>query len=413
MTGVSWYEAAAYARWAGKSLPTIYHWSRAADQRLSAASFPRATSDRRVRCRPAPVVSRGPARLTWRQRQGMVLNQAGTKRYILGGAWNEPVYMFTDADAQSPFARNATYGFRCMKLDRAEDMAAVVAGPIEFPSRDLRTVKAVSEPVFRAWRSLYSFDHGDLQAKVESTDDALPEWRVEKVSYAAAYGDERIPAYLFLPKNAKPPYQTVVVFPGSGSISQRSSTEINVDNVNWLMRSGRAVLFPVYKSTFERGDAIKSDYPNTTAVWRDHMIMWSKDVGRSVDYLLSRPDIAHDRIGYMGLSWGAALAPLILAMEPRITLGLLVVGGFYLQPALPEADPVNFASRVTAPVLMLNGRFDFFFPTESSQEPMFTMLGTPTNEKRRVMSDTSHTIPRNELIKEGVNWLERHWGPVR
>ncbi len=31
VTGVSWYEAAAYARWAGKSLPTIYHWSRAAD----------------------------------------------------------------------------------------------------------------------------------------------------------------------------------------------------------------------------------------------------------------------------------------------------------------------------------------------------------------------------------------------
>ena len=30
VAGVSWYEAAAYARWAGKSLPTIYHWSRAA-----------------------------------------------------------------------------------------------------------------------------------------------------------------------------------------------------------------------------------------------------------------------------------------------------------------------------------------------------------------------------------------------
>ena len=31
VAGVSWYEAAAYARWAGKSLPTLYHWSRAAD----------------------------------------------------------------------------------------------------------------------------------------------------------------------------------------------------------------------------------------------------------------------------------------------------------------------------------------------------------------------------------------------
>src|SRR5262249_58512365 len=28
--GVSWYEAAAYAEFAGKSLPTVYHWYRAA-----------------------------------------------------------------------------------------------------------------------------------------------------------------------------------------------------------------------------------------------------------------------------------------------------------------------------------------------------------------------------------------------
>ena len=30
VTGISWYEAAAYAEFAGKSLPTIYHWSLAA-----------------------------------------------------------------------------------------------------------------------------------------------------------------------------------------------------------------------------------------------------------------------------------------------------------------------------------------------------------------------------------------------
>jgi formylglycine-generating enzyme required for sulfatase activity len=30
VSGVSWYEAAAYARFAGKQLPTIYHWTKAA-----------------------------------------------------------------------------------------------------------------------------------------------------------------------------------------------------------------------------------------------------------------------------------------------------------------------------------------------------------------------------------------------
>ncbi len=34
----------------------------------------------------------------------------------------------------------------------------------------------------------------------ESSDDSGTDWRVEKVSYAAAYGGERVPALLYLPK---------------------------------------------------------------------------------------------------------------------------------------------------------------------------------------------------------------------
>ena len=64
---------------------------------------------------------------------------------------------------------------------------------------------------------MYSFDHGDLNAQVEAVDDSSPEWRIEKVSYAAAYGDERIPAYLFLPEAREAPYQVIVFFPGSGA----------------------------------------------------------------------------------------------------------------------------------------------------------------------------------------------------
>jgi dienelactone hydrolase len=413
--GVSWYEAAAYAHWAGKSLPTIYHWSRVADQRTSGDVVPASNfsgKGPRAAGRSAGVNRAGAADMAGNLKE-WCWNPSGTKRYILGGAWNEPVYMFTDPDAQSPFARSPTFGFRCLKVDRPEDVTAALAGAVDLRTRDLLAVKPVTDPVFEAWRSLYSFDHGDLKAKVDSTDESSTEWRIEKVSYAAAYGDERIPAYLFLPKNAKPPYQVVIYFPGSNTINQRSSANLNVDLVNFVMRSGRALLYPIYKSTYERGDVIENDYPSTTAVWRDHMIMWSKDVGRSIDYLESRPDIDRDRVGYLGYSWGAGVAPLLLAVEPRIKMALLIVGGLYLQPALPEADPVHFARRVRIPVLMLNGRFDFFFPTESSQEPMFTLLGTPADRKRRVVYDTSHTIPRTELIRETVEWMDRYLGPVR
>ena len=40
-------------------------------------------------------------------------------------------------------------------------------------------------------------------------------WKLEKIDMDAAYHKERLTAYLFLPKNTKPPYQTIVFFPGS------------------------------------------------------------------------------------------------------------------------------------------------------------------------------------------------------
>ena len=86
------------------------------------------------------------------------------------------------------------------------------------------------------------------------------------------------------------------------------------------------------------------------------------------------------------------------------------MGGINLQPSLPEADSVNFAPRVTQPVLMLNGRFDNYYPTVSSQEPLFRLLGTPAERKRRVEYDAGHNIPRTEMIKEVVSFMERYWG---
>jgi hypothetical protein len=49
---------------------------------------------------------------------------------------------------------------------------------------------------------------------------------------------------------------------------------------------------------------------------------------------------------------------------------------------------------------MINGKFDFFFPTETSQKPFYDLLGTPEEHKRYVVCTGSHAVPRRELIKE-------------
>ena len=75
-------------------------------------------------------------------------------------------------------------------------------------------------------------------------------------------------------------------------------------------------------------------------------------------------------------------------------------------------DPVNFVSRVKQPVLMLNGRYDFFFPMEASQEPLYRLLGSRKDQKKHLLYDTGHNIPRTELIKETLNWLDQYLGPI-
>jgi eukaryotic-like serine/threonine-protein kinase len=101
------------------------------------------------------------------------------------------------------------------------------------------------------------------------------------------------------------------------------------------------------------------------------------------------------------------------AVEDRFKALVLINPGFMLQKQSPEVAQINFAPRVKAPVLMLNGRFDYFYPTGPSQEPMFRLLGTPKEHKRRVLYDTGHDVPRNEMIKETLNWLDRYLGPVK
>jgi dienelactone hydrolase len=218
---------------------------------------------------------------------------------------------------------------------------------------------------------------------------------------------------LFLPKHARPPYQIVVVFPGDGGFNGGSSAGLaNGTQVDWYVKSGRAVLQPIYKGTYERDDSMPNSIPNPSTMYRDHVLMWSKDMRRGIDYLATRPDMDTTRMAYQGLSWGGRMGGLMPAIEPRFKAVILVVAGLRMQRPRPEADPFNFIPHITLPVLMLNGRHDFYFPTETAQKPFFRMLGTPADRKRYVVYEGGHSVPRADLIRESLDWLDKYLGPV-
>ena len=137
---------------------------------------------------------------------------------------------------------------------------------------------------------------------IESADDTLEHWRTEKISFEAAYGNERVTADLFLPRNAVPPYQTVVHYPGGYAFRSRSSENLSTQFVEFLLRSGHAVLYPIYKGSYERGGGLPLAGPSAR---RDQTVQQARDLGRSIDYLEIRPELDWERVAFHRLRPGA------------------------------------------------------------------------------------------------------------
>jgi tRNA A-37 threonylcarbamoyl transferase component Bud32/dienelactone hydrolase len=415
VTGISWYEAAAYAQFANKSLPTIYHWNRAAGPYLASFIVPASNFGTSG---ILPIGSKqdlgpwGTYDMAGNVKEWIWTEAESGKRYVLGGAWDEPSYQFVDPDAQSPFLRASNIGFRCVKYIDPAAIPKVATQPMPSPRRDMTKEKPVSDQLFQAYRSLYSYDRDPLNALVEPLSGDGKDWKAEKITYSAGYGKERAISYLFLPTKAKPPFQTVLVFPGSNALLLRTFSLETVPAVDAILKSGRAVIYPVYKSTFERGDGMTSDVPDQTSSYRDHVIMWAKDASRAIDYAQTRPELDHDKIAYYGFSWGAAMGAIVPAVEPRIELCIIVGGGLEFQRSRPEVDIINFVPRVSQPFLMLNGRYDFIFPVHSTQEPFYRLLGSRKDQKKLLLYDVGHGAPTNEIIKESLNWLDHYYGAV-
>jgi cephalosporin-C deacetylase-like acetyl esterase len=203
--------------------------------------------------------------------------------------------------------------------------------------------------------------------------------------------------------------------PGAAAWDQRSSAGVIANpDFGFLVKSGRAVVFPIYKGAYERSTPeYRGDQPKATNLWRDYIIAFSKDFSRTIDYLVTRSDFDQNRLAFVGHSRGAALAPMLLALESRVKTAVLRIPGFYLEKQAPEVDAINFAPRVKIPVLQLSGRFDYNFPDETSSQPFFAMLGSPADQKKRVVYDTGHNLPINQSVKETLDWLDRYLGPVR
>lgn len=416
VSGVSWYEAAAFARFKGRELPTAHHWQEALANSMFLWLLPASNFDGEG---PRPVTgSRAMSHIGAYDMTGNVrewtATAAGDEYVILGGSWDDPYYIAGVVDSSaSPLDRSPGNGFRLAATHDEPSVAELVRAPLT--SRTTASPgsrqEPVTEEVYAAYSRIFDYDRTPLNAQIESTS-ATHVWVRERIRFDAAYGAEQMLLHLYLPLGRSPPYQTVVYWPGWDTFGLADADEYFAKQLDFIVKSGRAVAFPIYRGTFDRqvGSArVRPDFD--TAAYRDNAIDTVKDMRRAIDYLETRSEIAANELAYFGYSWGGVNGPSALAQEPRLRIGVIQIGLLPPMASIPEVDPINALPRVHVPVLMLSGEFDPMVPVANARR-YFELLGTPAEHKRHIIAIGGHFIPREVVIRETLDWLDARLGTV-
>jgi formylglycine-generating enzyme required for sulfatase activity/dienelactone hydrolase len=417
VTGVSWFEASAYASFSGKSLPVLAQWLDMAPPDFAGHIVPASNLSSSALASVGAYQGIGPYGTfdTAGNASEWVANVVDNDlRFVLGGSWKSPGYQYFSPEELSPFDRSDENGFRCVQ--NLGPMPEEAKKPVTRIVRDFSQFKPVSDSVFHAYELLYAYPKMPLNATVDGVVKETVDWREEKVTFDTGYRGERMSAYLFLPKKVRPPYQTVLFFPSARVYfipDSKGGRQLgDIEFFDYVVQSGRAVMYPIYESTYER--KLKFSLPSgaqTIQLTTD----WYKDAARSLDYLATRSDIDSSKLAYLGVSMGSADGAIVSTLlQDRLKTAVFLDGGYFFEPPPPGADQAEFVTRMKIPVLMVNGRYDFTFPLDKSQNPFFAMLGTPEQDKRHVVLDTPHDVTeqRPQLTKTVLDWLDHYLGRV-
>lgn len=331
-------------------------------------------------------------------------------RFTRGGAWTDPEFTVGWRAPVDAFDRSPTNGVRLLMHHEDDPVVLEAMGRTwgNNRTRSYEGLTPVGNSEFEIFKRVYDYDAMPLDTALEAEGQtAHYDWK--KVSFAAAYGGERSAAYVFLPKDAQPPHQPILYWPGSNAMNARAMDHEWISEwTGFIIRSGRALVLPLFNGSYERDDPeFSQGYPGASN--RELKVQWMIDLRRTVEYLMESGDYDVEHLGFYGHSWGGATGPVAMVLEPRIKAAVLDVGGLRVGfvPA-PEYDAFHFAPRVTAPVLMLNGEYDQAFPLETAQKPLYELLGS--EHKEHYVFTAGHVVPRGEVITKSLAWWDRFLG---
>lgn len=428
VTDISWYEAAAYAEFLGKSLPTVYQWEKAARNGVPnyhSTSMPWGliyplddisgrTNFNSNGTVPVDKYDFGISYYECYNTAGNVeewcLNKSTDGFVYADGSYEDSNYVFGTFKSLDGFYSSASLGFRCVKniggINSDQGGIQINLNPY------IPKYQSVSDSKFESIRKLYEYEKHPLNPKIILSEEN-EYWTKQKISFDSPFGD-RISGYLFLPKNAAQPYQCIIWNPHSGVYRYGYSADWAAEKLfTENIKYGRALFVIIPKGTPERkweyGDE-KTD--KLSKLFRDRVIRWVVEQRIVLDYLNLRSDIDGSKIAYITTAndYDGFIVP---GVENRFKCNIIIANGIYEedQKKLPaEINPVNFLSRYIAPTYLMHGKYDEAVYFSSSVLPAYNLIPEP---KKLEALNTTHVPPLAMRVPLINSWLNESMGQVK
>lgn len=428
VTDISWYEAAAYAEFLGKSLPTVYQWEKAARNGVPnyhstsmpwGLIYPLDDISGRTNFNgngtvPVDKYDFGISYYECYNTAGNVeewcLNRSTDGYVYADGSYEDSNYVFGTFKSSDGFYSSPSLGFRCVK--NVEGKNSDQGGMQINLAPHIPVYHPVDDSKFESIRKLYEYEKHPLNPKIILSEEN-EYWTKQKISFDSPFGD-RVSGYLFLPKNAVQPYQCIIWNPHSGVYRYGYSADwaaekLYAENIKY----GRALFVIIPKGTPERKWEYGDEKTNKSSkLFRDRVIRWVIEQRILLDYLNSRSDIDASKIAYITTAndYDGFIVP---GVDNRFKCNIIIANGIYEedQKKLPaEINPVNFLPRYKAPTYVMHGKYDEAVYFSSSVIPAYNLLPEP---KKLEALNTTHVPPLAMRVPLINKWLDEYLGRVR